>query len=256
MNPAKRINNFIRYRLLPPHNMLTHPAERFYFEQYAEKILPYFGPDKTLLDIGCQHGRFTISAVKASMKVTATDIKPEYFRSIQKHIGNDSVQFRLEHLEVSLEQLPSSAFDVVLCIELLYNLPHTAENIQKLAKLLKPGGVLITSHRSKGYYIYRFLREKNFDALQKILSANHTDYNAQSASELNDIFTGAGLKVKNISPIGMFSGFGKDAFSGIANPVILTMHQKNELKILETNPQLQAMFGECARYWLVCAEHQ
>ncbi len=252
MNPVKRIHNFIRYRVMPAHNMLTHPAEIFYFEQYAKYILPYLEEGKTLLDIGCQHGRFTIPAIQAGMIVTATDIKPIYKKSIRLQTGNHSFEFRNETLAQSTEQLPASSFDVVLCIELLYNLPSPGENIRKLARLVKPGGALITSHRSVGYYIYRYIREKNFDAARKLLSGNHPDYNAQTKFQLEQMYYSAGLSVQSITPIGIFSGFGKDAFSGIANPAKMTDQQKNELQSFETDKQLQDKFGESGRYWLVC----
>lgn len=256
MNLRKRIKNFIRYRLIPPHNMLTHAAEQFYYQEYAEIILPYFQEGKSLLDIGCQHGRFTIPAVRSGMIVTATDINPKFFRSIRKHTGNHSVQFRHESLQESVERLSESSFDIVLCLELLYNLQDTSENIRKLSRLVNPGGVLITSHRTYGYYIYRFIREKNFDAVGQIIHGNHPDYNAQNKAELMNFYASAGLDVKNITPVGMFSGFGSDAFSGIANPSKMTEGHKNKLKSLERDKLLQGMLGESARYWLICGMKQ
>jgi hypothetical protein len=143
---------------------------------------------------------------------------------------------------------------MILCLELLYNLTDTAGYIKKLSVLLKPGGLLITSHRSKGYYVYRFIREKKFQDVQKILSGTHHDYNCQTPEELNPIFDASQLEIKSINPIGIFSGFGKDAFSGIANPVKLNNSHKSELLTLETDNYLSKLFMNNARYLMVVAE--
>ena len=249
---ARRILNFLKYRLLPPHNMFTHQAERFYFAEYDHYISPYLVKGHNLLDIGCQMGRFTIPAALAGMNVTATDLRKSYFRFISKKIeGKGNVEFRHEPLNQSLRNLPANQFDVILCLELLYNLPDPLQNIQKLSALLKPGGVLITSHRSPGYYLYRYIREQNFDAARLILDARHPDYNAQTVEELTQICSKSGLKLLQLAPIGMFSGFGSDAFAGILNPAKLTENQKKQLFMLETNAGLVHLFPNSARYNLM-----
>ncbi|MDY0103881.1 MAG: methyltransferase domain-containing protein [Lentimicrobium sp.] len=240
---------------MPPHNMFTHKAEHFYYEEYYHYISPYLLKGQKLLDIGCQMGRFTIPAASAGMNVTATDLKKSYFRFISKKInGKGNVEFRHETLDQSLENLPADYFDVILCLELLYNLPDPQQNIKKLSKLLKPGGVLITSHRSLGYYLYRYAKEKNFNAARLILDDKHPDYNAQTVQSLTIMCGEAGLELMRMAPIGMFSGFGSDAFSGILNPAKLVDEHKDELFQIETNPALVELFANSARYNLMIAK--
>jgi SAM-dependent methyltransferase len=150
-----------------------------------------------------------------------------------------------------LKSLPKGHFDVVMCLELLYNLPDPAQNLQKLAMLLKPGGVLITSHRSPGYYLFRFIREKNYEAANLILQAKHPDYNAQTVDELKTLCLQSDLELLQLVPIGLFSGFGSDAFSGIANPAKMSEQNKLALSRFETNHDLSQMFGNSARYNLM-----
>ena len=208
-----------------------------------------------MLDVGCQMGRFTIPAAFAGMTVTATDIRTSYFRYISKQIdGRGNVEFRHETLEQSLKNLQHQQFDVILCLELLYNLPETQHNIEKLSLLLKPGGVLITSHRSPGYYLFRYIREKDFEAAARILDASHPDYNAQTSEELMEMCSQSGLELLKLVPIGLFSGFGSDAFSGIANPEKMSEDEKKELFSLETHPQLMHLFANSARYNLMIAK--
>lgn len=246
--------NFIRYRIIPPHNMYTHKAERFYFDEYMQQIAPFFVKGQSLLDIGCQMGRFTVPAALAGMKVTATDIKSSFFRFVRKKINkNEQVVFRKENLEQSLDILPPESFDVVMCLELLYNLPDPAGNVTKLTSLVKSGGVLITSHRTTGYYVYRFIRERNYNAINLILNGSHPNYNAQTKEELMRMYEAAGLQIRNLVPVGMFSGFGKDTFSDIANPKKMKSIERESLFNLETDSGLGELFGNNARYWLVIA---
>jgi 2-polyprenyl-3-methyl-5-hydroxy-6-metoxy-1,4-benzoquinol methylase len=253
MGLLSRIKGFVKYRLKRPHNMFTHKAEQFYFQEYADVILPFILPGNALLDVGCQFGRFSIPAYQAGAQVTATDIHEKYFRFINTQLGENSIEFRLEDIETTCKTLPESSFDIILCLELLYNLPDPQEKIEALSRLLKPGGILITTHRTAGYYVYRFIREKKFDELMQLLSNSHPNYNAQTADELNRMYHNADLRVNQITPIGMFSGFGADAFSGIANPEKMTKEEKATLFQFETNAKLYSLFGENARYWLVVA---
>ncbi len=231
--------------------MYTHKAERFYFEEYASHILPFFQNDKSLLDIGCQMGRFTIPAANAGMKITATDIKSGFFRFIKRQLkGYTQITFRKENLHQTCKAFPPESFDVILCVELLYNLPDPAENIQKLASLLKPGGVLITSHRTPGYYIYRFVKTRDFEAINQVMEDTHPHYNAQTVEELKQMLRDSNLYVKCVEPIGMFSGFGKDAFTCFANPGKLKSEEKAALKVLETDRRLKSLFCNNARYLL------
>ncbi len=254
MSIFRRGFNFIGRKLSKPHNMLTSKAEQYYFLQYFSILEPLFKKDYSILDIGCQYGRFTIPAYQAGLTVTATDINQKYFRAIEKKIPKHSISFRHETIDQSCELLPPQSFDIILCLELLYNLPDTAAYISKLSALLKPGGLLVTSHRSKGYYLYRFIREKKFQDIQKILAGTHHDYNCQTPEELKYLFNASQLDIKSINPIGIFSGFGKDAFSVIANPDRLTDSLKTKLQKLETDIYLSNLFMNNARYLMVVAE--
>lgn len=252
MSFARKVRNYFRYRILPPHNMYTHKSERYYYKQYAETILPLFKEGKSMLDIGCQYGRFTIPAIEKGVHVTATDIHARYFKYISKKIPIDSpINYRLEPIDKTYQLLNNKKFDIVLCLELLYNLKDPVMHLYALAQLLKPDGYLLTSHRTLGYYLYRFIREQNFDAARNVLNGTHSDYNAQSVIQLKNMFNTVGMEIQTIVPIGIFSGFGKDAFSGISNPSKLSSKQTNSLFAMETNPETSALFQNNARYLLV-----
>jgi len=251
---TKKIIAHIKYRLLPPYNMYKNSGEQYYFQQYAQHILPYFQAKKTLLDIGCQYGRFTIPAAQSEMKVTATDIRQLFFNYIKKQCPNSKyeIKFRKEFIDETISNLNEEKFDLILCIELLYNLPNHEEIIKQLSQMLALDGKLICSHRTKGYYIYRFIKEGKYDEVEKILSNSHQQYNAQTKQELIDMYSKLGLKVLDIFPIGIFSGIGNDAFSHHANPS--KIKNKYFLQKLETTTQLTSTYIENARYIGVICE--
>jgi 2-polyprenyl-3-methyl-5-hydroxy-6-metoxy-1,4-benzoquinol methylase len=254
MSLYRKLKSFFIYKVLPSHNMYRHKAERFYYDEYARVILPCFEKGKTLLDVGCQYGRFTIPAARAGLHVTATDIRKKYFRFIKKLLKDISVEFRHESVDETFSQLTGGTFDIVLCLELLYNLPDPEQKISQLVKLVKPGGILIISQRTIGYYVYRFIKEKKYHELQQISEGKHPYYNSMSSEKLKEVFTGAGLHVEKVMPVGMFSGFGKDPFASIANPANMSSEEKAMLLKTESNQQFQSMFAESARYMLIAGK--
>lgn len=239
----------------PALNMHTHPAERYYFEQYYRVLCNTLPSRSKILDIGCQYGRFTIPLANGGHTVTATDITERYFGYILKHLKDPaSVTLRKESVEDTLRNLDGKQFDAVLCLELLYNLPDPATLMKGMKKLLAPGGVLIASHRSPGYYAYRFLKENNPGAVRAILEGTHPDYNAVSLEKLLRLYGDMGFKVLNTVGIGSFSGFWNDPFAAVADPSKMTPEQLKELSLLENDAVLNTMFINSARYILVVAK--
>lgn len=237
------------------HNMYSHRAEKFYFNLYFDYIQKYLKKGARVLDIGCQYGRFTIPLANAGFKVTATDLYERYFRYIKrKLIKKAAVKFLKESIQETIKKQPLSFYDVILCLEVLYILPKylfIKDLIMGMSRLLKPKGVLITSHRSVGYYLYRFIKEKKFKEAEAISSGKHAKFNCQTPEQLKDLYSKCNLNILQIKPIGIFSGFFSDPFKSVANPIKLKKDQLAELKKFETNSFLHSLFINNARYILV-----
>lgn len=251
MSLVNKIKNKLKQVITKPANMHTHPGEQHYFDLYFNYIKPHLKSNKKALDIGCQFGRFTIPMTELEIEVTATDIKQEYWNYVEQKVGNKA-NFRLEKVDETIQNLKANRFDYVLCLELLYNLQDFEETLKGLTNLLEENGIGFFSHRTYGYYIYRYLKEGNFEAIQEILEGKHHDYNAQSVEELKAFYENLGMRVLDIKPIGMFSGFGADAFTPIHD--VTKSQEKDALNSLELNPKLVEMFQNNARYLLVIAE--
>ena len=235
-------------------NMYTHKAEQHYFDLYYPSIQSRITPNSTILDIGCQNGRFTIPLANAGHSLTATDIDDQYFEFIKSNVDPDlQVEFYKEKIEKTISRAAEDHYDCILCLELLYTMKNTAELVTGLRTLLKPGGLLVTSHRSLGYYIYRYIKERNFKDLNKILNDQHPAFNCQTPDQLETLYSNAGFEVEEIKPIGLFSGFSKDPFSFVADPEDLNDSELRSIKELELNPIYQGLFANNARYLMVHA---
>ena len=235
-------------------NMYNDLAESHYFDLYYPIIQKHLVSNSNILDIGCQYGRFTVPLANDGHSLTATDISKKYFGFIKSQLNsNASVEFHKEEIKATISREPQNQFDAVLCLELLYTMGHTAELLKDLQKLIKSGGLLITSHRTIGYYVYRYLKEKDYDNLQKILEENHPVFNAQTHEKLRAIYSTPGYEILEIAPIGMFSGSSRDPFTFISDPGSLGKVELKKLHDLENHSQLQSLFPNNARYSLVVA---
>jgi 2-polyprenyl-3-methyl-5-hydroxy-6-metoxy-1,4-benzoquinol methylase len=104
-----------------------------------------FGSPK-MLDYGSGVTFFPFSAAKLGYRVTCADIDPICAIDISRAAnvlphGPGTVDFEL--ISENSVQLPSSEMDIVICISVLEHIPTFASTISELARLLKPGGVLI-----------------------------------------------------------------------------------------------------------------
>lgn len=236
------------------YNMYTYNAERHYFDLYYKHIKNHIPFSSNILDIGCQYGRFTIPLANEGHKITATDLKEKYFKFVKSNLkSSDQVEFHKEKIHETIDGHPRNYYDVILCLELLYNLTGTDEILVGLKKLLKPQGLLVTSHRTMGYYTYRYIKEKKFDSLRQILSDDHPVFNCQTPEKLKNIYKKAGLEIVTINPIAMFSGYANDPFTCILNPGKPDKKELKKLTDLENDPTLQSLFINNARYLLVIA---
>ena len=238
------------------HNMHEHKAEQYYFRQYFSAIGPYLKEGMKVCDVGCQYGRFTIPLAENGIQVTATDLKEKYFKYIASHTSRaGNISFRNESITETIQSLRGARFDVVLCLELIYNLLNPEDLLKGLKTLVSDNGLVIVSHRSKGYYLYRFLREKKYAEAQAIINHSHPGYNAQDTEELKKMYHDAGMEIVSIHGIGMFSGYGDDAFAGINKPTMMNLQQMKALSLLEQDEELQSVFINNSRYILVIARH-
>jgi 2-polyprenyl-3-methyl-5-hydroxy-6-metoxy-1,4-benzoquinol methylase len=106
----------------------------------------YFRPNMRLVEFGCGTGGTAIAHVRHVSHVTAVDVSEkmlEFAKINAAEAGVDNVTFRATSIE-SFEAVDGS-YDAVLMLSLLHLLENPGAALDKAHRLLKPGGLLITS---------------------------------------------------------------------------------------------------------------
>lgn len=98
-----------------------------------------FGINKNILDIGCAAGFFLKAAKQRGLKVFGVEISKESASFAKKEFDIDIIAKDI--LELGEEY--NNFFDIISMFHVLEHLPDINEQMQKIYKLLKPGGVLI-----------------------------------------------------------------------------------------------------------------
>ncbi len=235
------------------HDMSEHMGELHYFELYWHYMESFFQEGQSALDIGAQNGRFAIPLLQKGLNVTATDIESSFIKKLSDvSKEHAALKVRNESLDETINK-NSEVFDHVLCMELLYTLPNIQESLHGMASLIKPNGQLFCSHRNQGFYLYKYLREHDFDKIESLLQNQNEPFNHQDNEELVQLYESVNLSIDKIVPIGMFSGFGEDPWTDICNPEELNLHKTNQLSKIELNTELIKKYHHNARYSLVIA---
>ncbi|MEW6143124.1 MAG: class I SAM-dependent methyltransferase [Chloroflexota bacterium] len=96
---------------------------------------------KAILDAGCGPGFSTglISREFGPSRLTAFDLMPEMIDLAKKH--EPSADFFVG--DITATGLPSGAFDAVFIFDVLHHEPEWRKALQEMARVLKPGGVLL-----------------------------------------------------------------------------------------------------------------
>jgi ubiquinone/menaquinone biosynthesis C-methylase UbiE len=106
----------------------------------------YFKPDMDVLEIGCGTGTTAIAHAPFVGHIRATDLSTrmvEIAKDKAKAEGIDNVMF--EALSVDALDVPDDSIDVVLAHNILHLLEDKQRTIADVHKMLKPGGVFVTS---------------------------------------------------------------------------------------------------------------
>ena len=106
----------------------------------------YFRPNMRLVEFGCGTGGTAIAHARHVSHVTAIDVSAKMLEFAKQNVaeaGVENVDFRVGSIEGF--EAPEGSYDAVLMLSLLHLLENPGAALDKARRLLKPGGLLITS---------------------------------------------------------------------------------------------------------------
>src|SRR5438105_6153646 len=95
---------------------------------------------KRVLEVACGSGQGLGIVAHAAAQLVAGDVSRPLLRAARAHYGS-----RVPLARLSAEGLPfaDATFDVVLCFEASYYIPHMDETFSEIARVLRPGGTAL-----------------------------------------------------------------------------------------------------------------
>jgi ubiquinone/menaquinone biosynthesis C-methylase UbiE len=105
------------------------------------RYLPRDGTGIRLLDLGCGTGHHMARLGRQGFDVAGVDGSEEML----SHARTANPGADLRQSDVEAIPFPDASFDVVLCIEVLRYLPDSSRCVREMARVLKPGGVCLTT---------------------------------------------------------------------------------------------------------------
>jgi len=121
-------------------------ADEAAYQKKLQVTREYLKPNMSVLEFGCGTGTTAIIHAPYVKQIRAIDFSSEMIKIAKakaeaKNINN--VTF--EQLTIEELTVPDESFDVVLGLNILHLLENKKEVIAKVYKMLKPGGVFVTS---------------------------------------------------------------------------------------------------------------
>jgi len=121
-------------------------ADEASYQEKLEKSQSYFRPDMELLEFGCGTGGTAIIHAPHVKHIRAIDISPKMIgiaKGRAEAAGVENVEFEVQTIEDIDE--PDGSFDAILGLSIMHLVKDKDAVLQKVFRLLNPGGVFISS---------------------------------------------------------------------------------------------------------------
>ncbi|MBI3018330.1 MAG: methyltransferase domain-containing protein [Deltaproteobacteria bacterium] len=186
-----------------------HPAFQERGAYYLKKVfsvLDQFPEEKRndikIVDLGCQAGRMTIPVLQAGFTQTlGIDTSGMALRAAQRTLKSLSLtgQFKKIDLARYVAQCPALSVDAIISIETLYLCLNFNPLIQNIAHILKPGGYLIATFKTKSYFFTEAILRNQLERARFVLHTSEGEVkdlgkNWQSKKELLHLLEANGIQ--------------------------------------------------------------
>ncbi len=163
---------------------------------YQEKLRitrDYLRPDMAVLEFGCGTGSTALAHAPYVRQILATDISAKMIEIAEakaRAAGAGNVAFR--RVGIGELSVPDGSYDVVLGLSILHLLADRDAAISKVYRMLKPGGVFVSSTACLGDFlpIFRYI-----GPLGRVLGLLPL-LSVFTVKELEASLTGAGFEIE------------------------------------------------------------
>ena len=121
-------------------------ADEAAYQKKLQVTHQYFQPDMAVLEFGCGTGSTAITHAPYVKQIQAIDISSKMIEIAQgkaEAAGIKNITFQQSTIETL--HAPDQSFDIVLGLSILHLLEDKEAMIAKVHKILKPGGLFVTS---------------------------------------------------------------------------------------------------------------
>ena len=103
------------------------------------------------LDFGCGSGNLSRHMLALGLEVTAADVSTDFLRLVERRFPSE----RLSLLQMNgkdLSNVADASFDMIAAYSVLHHIPDYLGAIGELARICKPGGVIMLDHEQNEIY--------------------------------------------------------------------------------------------------------
>jgi ubiquinone/menaquinone biosynthesis C-methylase UbiE len=121
-------------------------ADEAAYQKKLQVTREYFRPDTEVLEFGCGTGSTAISHSPHVRHIQAIDISSKMIEIARGKADQENVDnVTFEQSTIEQIRVPDQSLDAVLGLSILHLLDNKEEAIAKVHRMLKPGGVFVTS---------------------------------------------------------------------------------------------------------------
>jgi len=181
-----------------------------YLDHIRRRLRERFGDQKlSILDAGCQAGRLLIPLAEDGHRLIGVDTSGFALRRASQHAKDRNLSVELHRGDIAKLRrwIAPSSLDAVVCTEVLYLCQDHRDLLQLLADLVKPGGLLLISHRPTLYYVASAIRQGKLDQVASVIhrtegpSPDGAYHNWQTQEQLAELYRSLNLPLLGCYPV-------------------------------------------------------
>jgi 2-polyprenyl-3-methyl-5-hydroxy-6-metoxy-1,4-benzoquinol methylase/uncharacterized protein YbaR (Trm112 family) len=221
----------------PPRDSLSALRARAARSEFARRLEEAIPRDTTIAEIGCGTGQLSLFLAGADRTVLGADLSRASLamaREAADRYGVENVHF--VETDLKAPGLAREAFDVVVCNGVLHHTPDPRASFASVARLVRPGGVLVVGlynaiarlpmrlrrafARMTGFRWIPFdpvLRDRRAEPARRVAwlrdQYHHVEEHRHTLGEVRSWFRDNGLEYLRSFPSALLSGESDDLFA-------------------------------------------